>query len=90
MTRFDLEAAIMRCWSTADDLDMLADHVMEEDATVDDIVNTLIGIKQMHEIRMTKLWNVFAALVDAGQFVESKQPKCHYEDDCCGDDLDGD
>jgi hypothetical protein len=86
MTRFDLEAAIMKCWTTADDLDMLAEHVLEEEPSTDTIVNTLLGIQNMHEIRMTKIWNIFSALIAEGQFTDCqhnaapKQPPAHEPD----------
>lgn len=92
MTRFDLEHAIMSCWHTADDLDMLADYTCEEEPDLDTMLNTLLGLKNMHEIRMTKLWNIFSAMISAGKFKDCcKSFDCpRAQSPAPADELDGD
>lgn len=79
MTRFELETAIMACWQSAEDIDMLVDYLYEEEPDLDFIANTLLGLKNLQEIRMTRLWNVFSELVNTRQFVDDQR-----KDSCCG------
>lgn len=65
--RFDLEQAIMTCWNTADDLDILAESVLEDGLDEDAVSNALLGLKQLHHLRMARLWNIFEYLVETRQ-----------------------
>ena len=64
--RFDLEQAIMNCWNTADDLDLLAEQVLDESVDFDDIANALLGLKALHHMRMQRAWATFECLVENG------------------------
>jgi len=58
----DLEDKIMSVWSTADDIDTLLYRYLDspaEQLSEDDISNTLIGIKALHDQRCQKLWDAF-------------------------------
>jgi len=58
----DLEDKIMSVWSTADDIDTLLYRYLDSPAeplSEDDISNTLIGIKALHDQRCQKLWDAF-------------------------------
>ena len=58
-TRFDLEEQILECWNITRDLDTLAEGVIEQNLSQDDISNTLIGLKTMYELKHDKLWRTF-------------------------------
>lgn len=64
--RFALENAIMIAWNTADDLDLLADAVLEEELTTDEIANALLGLKQLHNMRAKKTFDIFESLIESG------------------------
>lgn len=66
--RFDLEQAIMTCWNTADDLDMLAESVLEAGLDEDELANALTGLKQLHHLRMSRLFRIFERLLETRQF----------------------
>lgn len=65
--RFDLEQNIMQCWNVTDDINLLYENVMEKDLTTDQIANTLLGIKQLYELKFNKLWDNFEKLVAEGK-----------------------
>lgn len=58
-THFTLEDAIMASWQTASDIDTLLGHYGDHTMTEDEIMNALIGISALHEMRMSKLFSVF-------------------------------
>jgi hypothetical protein len=59
----DLEQAIMACWNLKDDLDLVAESVLEETQTQDELANTLIGLSAIHELRCQKLFEIFEKVV---------------------------
>ena len=65
MDRFDLETEIQNVWHTKDDLDAVTERIMEDTTfmTEDQISNVLIGLSELHETRMCKLWKVFETIV---------------------------
>ena len=70
-SRFDLEQAIMACWTTGDDLELIARHVADVGAelpapALDKIMNMLIGLKDMHDLRCSKAMDVFSEMIEAG------------------------
>jgi hypothetical protein len=77
--RFDLEAAIMAAWGTSDDLELAAEDILESDAgyDVDKVVNTLVGLKELHDMRLRKLWGIFEALITAGVFTRAGEEVRH-------------
>jgi len=63
---FDLETEIQNVWQTKDDLDAIAErHYDDPDGpmTDDELSNVLIGLSELHETRMKKLWRVFETMV---------------------------
>lgn len=87
MTRFELEMAIMECWRLSEDIDALVDYIYEEEPDADFINNTLLGLKNLQDIRLTRLWNVFSELVNTGQFVSDQQnARCAADKSCCDPD----
>lgn len=65
--RFDLEQAIMACWSTADDLDLLADAVLNEELDTDGISDALLGLQRLHVLRAKKVFDIFEAMIESQQ-----------------------
>jgi hypothetical protein len=63
--RFDLEEQIQNVWQTKEDLDAVTERIMEDTVfmTSDQISNVLIGLSELHETRMWKLWQVFETMV---------------------------
>ena len=63
--RFNLEEEIQNVWQTKDDLNAVAERLFEDTVfmTEDQIANVLIGLSELHETRMKKLWRVFETMV---------------------------
>ena len=58
----DLEDKIMGIWSTCEDIDTFLYRYLDSPAdemSEDDIANTLLGIKTLHEQRCQRLWDAF-------------------------------
>ena len=70
MDRFDLEEQIQNVWQTKEDLDAVTERIMEDTVFMseDQIANVLIGLSELHETRMWKLWKVFETIVHAKGF----------------------
>ena len=65
MNRFDLEEALMNLDKVGEDIDTIIYAVGDSPTkyTEDQLLNMLIGIKQLHDARYEKAWNVFEELV---------------------------
>ena len=64
--RFNLEEEIMNVWCTAEDLDTILYRIMDAadgPPTEDEITNMLIGLKEIHNSRCMKLWDVFETMI---------------------------
>ena len=63
--RFNLEEEIQNVWQTKQDLDTVTERIMEDTVfmSADQISNVLIGLSELHETRMKKLWRVFETMV---------------------------
>ena len=64
--RFNLEEEIQSVWASVEDLDTILYRIM--DATdgppsEDDITTMLMGLKEIHNSRCMKLWDVFETMV---------------------------
>jgi len=73
----DLEDKIMSVWSTADDIDTLLYRYLDSPAeplSEDDISNTLIGIKTLHDQRCQKLWDAFEKVLANASVVTLEKP----------------
>jgi hypothetical protein len=57
--RFDFEQQIVKCWSITDDVEEVAEGILERDLSHDQIINALMGIKQLYELKFNKLWDLF-------------------------------
>lgn len=79
MNRFDLEERMTACWNTKDDIDLLCESVLEKEMTKDEIINALIGIAQLHEMRCDRAFESFKYLVGNGT-IGSGEPEMSSED----------
>lgn len=68
--RFDLETAIINLHSTADDINLLAEAVLEGEMTPDDIANTLIGISALTHLRADKAFEAYKATFKLDEYRE--------------------
>ena len=75
--RFNLEEEIQNVWQTKDDLNAIAERLHDDPddplwlMTQAEIGNLLIGLSELHETRMKKLWKVFETIVNEKGFNES-------------------
>lgn len=75
MSRIDLEDAIYKVWQTSDDLDMFyhyhGDH--PKPMTEDEVANTLLGLKMLHDMRVEQLFLVFKKEFQLDEFCVSEE-----------------
>jgi hypothetical protein len=62
MKIFDLEQEIMKAWHVIDDIQLLNENVMETNMSRDDIINALVGLESIYNMRFIKLFNTFEDL----------------------------
>jgi hypothetical protein len=55
---FEFEQALFKVWNITEDIEMLYEAAMQESGglSVDQIANTLLGMKQLYELRFEKLY----------------------------------
>lgn len=61
--RFDLEQKLLDCWHITDDLDTIADAVLEQDLTNDDVANLLIGLSKLYHLKFEKTFRTFEGFI---------------------------
>jgi len=68
MNRFELEDAMSDVRQVGEDIETMIYAIGDSPIkhTEDQLLNMLIGIKQLHETRYQKMWNVFEQLVKKG------------------------
>ena len=59
--RFDFEQEIMDCWGITDDIQTLIDNC--EGLTEDELMNTLIGMKQLYHLKFLTMFSTFEGLI---------------------------
>ena len=64
-TRFDLEQEIMECWGVTKDIQNL--YYASESMTEDQLLNYLLGLEQIYEVKFNKLWNTFEQCIRKDQ-----------------------
>jgi hypothetical protein len=69
-TYIDLEDAIYKVWQTSDDLELLFKHHGDapEPMTEDEVANTLLGLKQLHDMRCHALMDMMARVFELNQY----------------------
>ncbi len=68
MNRFELEDAMSNLYQTGEEIDTIIYAIGDCPIkhTEDQILNMLIGIKQLHDTRYQKMWDVFEQLIQNG------------------------
>ena len=64
--RFNLEEEIQKVWGAVEDLDTILYRIMdasEGPPSEDDITTMLMGLKEIHNSRCMKLWDVFETMI---------------------------
>lgn len=76
MDRFDLEEAISEVFTTNEELEVLLYRIGDSPVTPteDELLNMLIGIKELNKVRYEKLWNTFECLI-ANKVITDKNIK---------------
>jgi hypothetical protein len=59
--RFDLEQEILDCWGITDDLDVIINS--EQLNLNDDMLNVLIGLKRLYQLKFERTFATFEHLV---------------------------
>jgi hypothetical protein len=69
-TYIDLEDAIYKAWQTSDDLNLFFKHHGDhpEPMTEDEISNMILGIKQLHDMRMEALMDMMCRVHKLNQY----------------------
>lgn len=65
-SEFDLEQAIMACWGTSDDIELVAQGIVNssDDSTlVDRVVNLLTGLRELHDLRCNRVLDIFTDML---------------------------
>lgn len=68
MDRFDLEDQIMKSDNIADELEMIACAMLEEQITPDELSNALIGLATIHRIRTKQLFECFKNVLELDEY----------------------
>jgi len=65
MKLYDLESHIMDCWAVCDDIETIFKQVGdgEREPTPDEIMNALLGIKQLYHWKFEQLFNVYEIIL---------------------------
>ena len=69
--RFNLEDKIQNVWNTSEDLDTILFRISDDPngpPTEDQLVNLLIGLKEMHDSRCRELMYIFETMVHDNYF----------------------
>ena len=68
MNRFELEDAMSDVHQVGEDIETMIYAIGDSPIkhTEDQLLNMLIGIKQLHETRYQKMWNIFEQLIKKG------------------------
>jgi hypothetical protein len=70
-SRFDFEQEIQTAWSTCEDLKLFIKMKFDrkEAMTEDEEANVLIGIANMHNLRMQQVWDTMETLIKYGKLL---------------------
>jgi hypothetical protein len=64
--RFELEQAIIACSNISDDVDILLDAAFDNALTSEQFGNALLGMKELHELRCKKAFDIFSLMIGEG------------------------
>lgn len=59
--RFDFEQQLIECWNITKDIKTLYEAVGDRDPAMsqDEIMNVLLGLESLYELKFDKLWHMF-------------------------------
>jgi hypothetical protein len=63
LDRFDFEQQLMDCWRITDDIRDTSEALLEGDLNTDETSNILIGLRQLYELKLNKLWDMFEGVI---------------------------
>jgi hypothetical protein len=65
MKLYELESHIMDCWAVCDDIETIFKQVGdgETEPTPDEIMNALLGIKQLYHWKFEQLFNIYEIIL---------------------------
>ena len=68
--KVDLESAIMVAWQTSEDIDLLFKHYGDapRPMTEDEVLNALLGIKSLHDMRCEALMEKYCEKMELNQY----------------------
>lgn len=72
MDRFDLEQAITSLWNLSDDVNLVCETFGKEGCE-DKILNSLIGISELNDMRVQRVMDIFEELLNNGLIKESHE-----------------
>ena len=82
--RFDLEQQIMDCWSVVDDINTVYEYFGDHPDMAgcpakveDEMMNLLLGMKTMYQVKFDKLFRIFEQLVHQGEFKTQYEVNAH-------------
>ena len=64
---FDFEQQIMKCWNVTDDINAVYKGVGNTDMTKDQIMNALLGMQELYNLKFEELFNQFNTLMKTQQ-----------------------
>lgn len=65
--RFDFEQKLLKVLAMTEDLDLLAERLMDgAPMTLDETVNAIMGISNVHKLRGDNLWEMFEDFITKG------------------------
>ena len=79
-TRFDLENAISDTYTTADDVQLIADVMYDGivDYDEDALMTVLSGIAELHKARCAKLEDVYAQVFGLNEYANNRCESCWH------------
>jgi hypothetical protein len=61
--RFELEQKIMECWNITSDINSLIEGISDKNLSNDEIVNILLGIKGLYDLKFDQMFYIFETLI---------------------------
>lgn len=71
MDRFDFEQAITSLWNLSDDINLVCETLGKEGYNEDKILNSLIGISELNDMRVQRVMDIFEELLHSGLIKEN-------------------
>ena len=92
MNRFELEDAMSDLHQIGEDIETIIYAIGDSPIkhTEDQLLNMLIGIKQLHDTRYQKMWNIFEDLITNGVISNKNVEKLEKNDSLNEYIIDGD